>query len=228
MQALKKAPRNFLVIFFSLITSSYLYFQLNRLGYIPALFQLLDIVCLHNCIAQSNLHKPLAGKQLLNYNQKITEIIGLSTIEKTQISILIEKSKYRLTVYHAQEPIKSYPVVFGKNPVNDKVKEGDLSTPEGIFKIRDLYPHSAWSKFLWIDYPTPDSWRKHFQAKREGKIGKLERIGSEIGIHGVPTGADALVDQRSNWTWGCISLKNQDIDELYQIVQQGTQVEIIP
>ncbi|MFB2983067.1 L,D-transpeptidase family protein [Microseira sp. BLCC-F43] len=92
--------------------------------------------------------------------------------------------------------------------------------------MKDLYPHAAWSKFIWLDYPTKSSWRKHFKAKREGQINWNDSIGSEIGIHGTPD--DSLIKKKSNWTLGCVSLKNKDVDELYQFVQKGTEVEIIP
>ena len=183
---------------------------------------------MNNCTAQDTLHNPLAGKQLLNYDQSITAITDSPIIDKNKTSILVEKSKYRLTLYYNQEPIKSYPVVFGANPIDDKLQEGDKRTPQGIFTLRDLYPHNSWSKFLWIDYPTQESWQKHQQAKREKKIRPTATIGGEIGIHGVPQGRDSLIDEKSNWTLGCISLKNKDVDEIYQVVQVGTQIEIIP
>ncbi len=207
------------------ISSLGLYFLLIRLGYLPPFSA---IVCLNNCTSSSHLHTPQAGKALLNYNQPIAELIATANIDKTKTSILIEKSKYRLTLYYNQDPLKSYPVVFGKNPGEDKLKEGDFRTPEGIFTIRDLYNHPNWSKFIWLDYPNKTSWQKHFQAKIGGKIKWSDSIGGEVGIHGVPASEDNLIDKRSNWTWGCISLKNKDVDELYQLVQQGTKVEIIP
>jgi lipoprotein-anchoring transpeptidase ErfK/SrfK len=37
-----------------------------------------------------------------------------------------------------------------------------------------------------------------------------------------------MVDNRTNWTWGCPSLKNQDVDELYKVVKIGTLVEVVP
>ena len=204
-----------------------LYIPLISLGYLPPLPSLLTLICLNNCTAKETLHTPPTGNEILNDNQSIYKIIGSSTIDKTKTSILIEKSKYRLTLYSQKQPIKSYRVVFGGNPVDDKLKEGDKRTPEGILTIKELYPHPNWSKFLWLDYPSQESWQKHFQAKMGGKINFRDRIGSEIGIHGVPAGGDNLIDNRSNWTWGCISLKNQDVDELYEVVQQGTEVEII-
>ncbi len=147
--------------------------------------------------------------------------------DRSRVSILIEKSKYQLTLYYDQQPIKSYSVVFG-DPQGDKRREGDRKTPEGLFKIRDLYPHPDWSKFLWLDYPTAQSQCKHAQSKQRGEIPFSSGIGGEIGIHGVPEGRDALVETRTNWTLGCPALKNKDVDEIYSVVQVGTVVEIIP
>ncbi len=162
---------------------------------------------------------------LLNYDRRIDQILW--EIDKDKISILVEKSKYRLTVYYGDTAVKAYPVVFGFNPVDDKLREGDGCTPEGEFKISALYPHRSWRRFLLIDYPTDESWRKHLLAKREGRINQDASIGGEIGIHGVPEGCDDLIDRKINWTLGCISLKNRDIEELYQIVKIGTKVKII-
>ncbi len=58
-----------------------------------------------------------------------------SLIDKSQTAIVIEKLKYRLTLYYQKQPIKSDPVVLGSNPVGDKLKEGDYKTPKGIFKV---------------------------------------------------------------------------------------------
>ena len=61
-----------------------------------------------------------------------------------------------------------------------------------------------------------------------GAIAPNATIGSEVGIHGVPTGSDDLVDRRTNWTWGCVSLKNEDVDEIYEVLAQGTLIEVVP
>ncbi|MDJ0648702.1 MAG: L,D-transpeptidase [Xenococcaceae cyanobacterium MO_188.B19] len=176
---------------------------------------------------KNNLKLVSTSSELLNYQLPITEII-IAPIDKSQTAILIEKSQYRLTIYYQNQAIKSYPVVFGQNPVGDKLQERDMKTPEGIFKVRDLYPHNSWSKFIWLDYPNDDSWSKHLEAKKSGKIKVSAAIGGEIGIHGVPDNSDLLIDNRDNWTWGCISLKNKDVDEIYSVIQTGTIVKIIP
>jgi len=220
----------FLSAGFVIIASILFYSQLSKSGYLPSANDLVDILCLNECEASAAMpsHIVPEGDRLLNGDRTIFQILNSETINKNKTSILIEKSRYRLTVYLDKKPLKSYAVVFGENPVDDKLREGDRRTPEGIFKIKELYPHPDWSKFLWLDYPTKDSWKKHINAKIKGIINWTDTVGSEIGIHGVPTGGDRLIDDRSNWTWGCISLKTKDIDEIYQIVQQGTEVEIIP
>jgi lipoprotein-anchoring transpeptidase ErfK/SrfK len=206
------------------IATCCLYFPLQRLGYLPPVADLFDVLCWNGCPDED--YTSIATRSLLNYNKPIKQILDTDKIDKNKSSILVEKSHYRLTFFYDKQPIKSYPVVFGANPVGDKLKAGDKRTPEGKFKIKDLYPHAAWSKFIWLDYPTKSSWRKHFKAKGEGQINWHDSIGSEIGIHGTPD--DALISKKSNWSLGCVSLKNKDVDELYQFVQKGTEVEIIP
>lgn len=49
-----------------------------------------------------------------------------------------------------------------------------------------------------------------------------------FGIHGVPDGYDHAIDYRNNWTLGCISLKNADVEALYAYVFEGMEVEIRP
>lgn len=208
-----------------LCSSIAFYFLLDRLGYIPPLNLWLNA---KENSTQPKLHSPLPGEQQLHYDRAIADIMSAKPIDRAKTSILIEKSKYRMTLYYDLQPIKTYPIVLGGSPVGNKLRQGDNKTPEGIFKLRDLYPHPDWAKFLWIDYPNADSWQTHLQAKREGKIAWSDRIGGEVGIHGVPRDRDALIDNRGNWTWGCISLKNKDVNELYQFVQVGTLVEIVP
>ncbi|MEM9213908.1 MAG: L,D-transpeptidase [Cyanobacteria bacterium P01_F01_bin.150] len=206
------------------------YFALMRLGFIFPIQLLPAVLCWNVCESAERLHPD----RLSNGNVKddvTTEAIATllpSNFNHDNLTVLIEKANYRLTVFYDMQPIKSYPVVFGDNPVGDKRYEGDRKTPEGIFFIRDRYPHPAWSKFLWLNYPTPQAWREHFQAKAAGDINWLMPIGGEIGIHGVPNNNESLINVQSNWTWGCPSMKNEDVDELYDVVQVGTLVEILP
>lgn len=146
--------------------------------------------------------------------------------DKSRTSILIDKSDYTLTLLLDGKPVKTYPVVLGFNPTDDKRREGDGCTPEGKFAIRKQYPHAKWDYFIWVNYPTDESWAKHNLSKEKGEIPKDATIGGEIGIHGVPDSNDALIETKTNWTLGCISLRNADIAEVYACVQEGTPIEI--
>jgi len=222
---IKKIRGNLGKIFLStslllLAASSVFYWNLVRLGYAVPIPYILDVFCLNKCPADdlNILHTQFPPDNLLNYHKPLIQILGEpDKLDKNRISILVEKSKYRLTVYERKKPVKSYPVVFGGNPAGDKLKAGDLRTPEGVFSIKDMYPHESWSKFLWLDYPT----------KQDGTIGWSDSIGSEIGIHGVPPNPHNIIKNRSNWTLGCVSLENKDVEELYGFVQKGTAVEIL-
>ena len=160
-------------------------------------------------------------------DKSLSSIMDSLHLTKKDTWIYVDKSDIILLLKHDSITLKSYPVVLGKNPTADKNQQGDNCTPEGIFHLRDLYPHKGWSKFLWIDYPTAESYKKHEAAKKEGKISANAKIGGEIGIHGVPDGTDYMIDENMNWTAGCISLKNAHINEIYQFVEVGTKVEIV-
>lgn len=175
-----------------------------------------------------NSCKPSSSEaKLKNHDKSLLELINERQLKKEDLSLLIDKSDYMLMVIAGDDIVKSYPVVLGTNPVDDKRMEGDRSTPEGKFKVRDFYPHAQWSKFIWIDYPTQESWEKHNAAKAAGEIPLDATVGSEVGIHGVPQGKDYLITQKVNWTWGCISLTNEDVNDLYTGISKGMVIEIV-
>jgi murein L,D-transpeptidase YafK len=148
-------------------------------------------------------------------------IIDSLKIDKTKIYLLVDKSDYSLTVMSDSLKLKTYPVVFGPDPVHDKLKQGDGCTPEGWFVIQSKYPHKSWNKFMWLDYPNKSSWQKYNEAVAKMLIDKNTDIGGEVGIHGVPAGTDGMIDRKYNWTAGCVSLKNKDVDEIYPFVKAG-------
>jgi murein L,D-transpeptidase YafK len=157
----------------------------------------------------------------------LEKAIGERRPDLRKISLRVEKSAYRLTVYYKGRPVKSYPVVLGRNPTDDKLRQGDACTPEGTFRIQAQYPHKDWTRFLWLDYPTGQSRQRFRAARRSGVLPPSASIGGEVGIHGVPGRRDELVDKKVNWTLGCISLKTADIQELYRFTRVGTRVTIV-
>ena len=165
-------------------------------------------------------------QDLVNYSLPLDGLMDSLNSEPGKIYLLVDKSDFVLSVMADTMIIKQYPMVLGGNPVDDKLCQGDMCTPEGEFLVKAKYPHKNWDKFIWIDYPNEVSWGKYRKAKEEGLVREDEKIGGEIGIHGVPKGTDEIIDLGMNWTLGCISLKNKDINDFYPIISNGTVVII--
>ena len=140
--------------------------------------------------------------------------------------IIIDKSDYELRVYDDEGWYATYPVVFGSKSIDDKMMEGDRKTPEGIYRIATKRPHEKWDKIMLIDYPTKADIDKFNQRKAQGLIPRYAKIGGGIGIHGTWPRDEMAVDYFQNWTNGCISLKNEEIEELYSMIPVGTKVTI--
>jgi len=140
--------------------------------------------------------------------------------------IIVTKSKYRMDVFDDSGLLISYPVVFGNNDMGDKLREGDRKTPEGTFTIVSKRVHEKWDRFMMLDYPTKDSYTTFNNRKAQGVIPTNASIGGSIGIHGTWPNEEFAVDTRQNWTLGCISMKNEHIEQLYSFIPVGTKVFI--
>jgi murein L,D-transpeptidase YafK len=136
--------------------------------------------------------------------------------------ILVEKSARRLTLFLGEERLKIYPMVLGWNPVGHKEKEGDGRTPEGFYTISGRNPQSKFHLSLRISYPSPEDVRRAAEAG--------VRPGGDIMIHGLPNGMGLLgrTMQGNDWTAGCVAVTNDEIEEIWRVVADGTPVEIRP
>lgn len=154
------------------------------------------------------------------------EALGLSV---DAISFQVDKSERTFTVLADGHVLKTYPCVLGEAPVGDKFFQGDRRTPEGRFTFRSKRVHDKWHKFVWVDYPNAESWRRFKERQALGQIPAGKDIGGEIGIHGVPDGMDHWVENTVDWTWGCIALRNADLDEIYPYIRpQATEMVVVP
>lgn len=181
---------------------------------------LLVAVSLGGSLVASDVKTVVRDKAIKRFNA------GASKGPIGNISILIDKTDYELSVYDDKGWYATYPVVFGNNSLADKKMEGDKNTPEGSFKIANKRVHEKWCRFLGLDYPTTESREKFNQRKQRGEIPSNARIGGGIGIHGTWPHEDPVVDRYKNWTLGCISMKNEDVKEIYGFTQAGTRVLI--
>jgi murein L,D-transpeptidase YafK len=154
-------------------------------------------------------------------NTENTKILPVGTVY-----IIIDKSDYELNVYDDKGWFATYPVVFGNNSLADKKMEGDRCTPEGAFHIVSKKIHDKWDRFMALDYPTKESFEKIRERKLRDEIPANARIGGGIGIHGTWPHDDYIIDNYKNWTMGCISMKNKDVEDLYSYLPIGARVTI--
>jgi murein L,D-transpeptidase YafK len=168
------------------------------------------------------LARPLTPEQ-----REVKEILDKNGFKKSGSKptiIMVRKQDRRLTVYRGLTRIKSYPVVLGANPRNDKLSQGDLCTPEGVYRVVTKFEHPRWDKFILLDYPNTQNWLNFNRAKQAGRLSYDAQIGGEIGIHGTH---DPMMNvMGENWTLGCVSLLNHHIEEIYPLVGDNTLVVI--
>ena len=135
--------------------------------------------------------------------------------------VVVIKNEKRLLLLRKGEILKSYKVSIGRNP-GRRVRRGDNRTPEGIYVIDRRNPTSSFYKALHISYPNASDVRV---ARQLGVS-----PGGEVSIHGLPSGFEDLGASHAdlNWTRGCIAVSNEEMDEIWQLVADGTPVKIIP
>jgi murein L,D-transpeptidase YafK len=137
-------------------------------------------------------------------------------------SLVLEKSRRQLNVYYRGAVVRTYFVALGRNPVGDKERIGDNRTPEGLFYVQGHNPNSRYHLSLRISYPDE---RHRARAARLGV-----EPGGDIMIHGLPDEQAGLgpAHRDFDWTNGCIAVTNQEIEELYRVIRDGTPIQIKP
>lgn len=148
---------------------------------------------------------------------------------KDDFYIVVSKHNYTMSIFDADDYlIVTYPATFGSTDLSDKMYEGDRRTPEGVFKIAAKRVHPKWHRFMAIDYPNAESYKKFYERKANGEIPSNASIGGSIGIHGTWPEEDFAVEQKQSWTQGCVSTTNNYVNEIYSQLPVGTKVIIEP
>lgn len=134
--------------------------------------------------------------------------------------IIVIKSTRTMTLLRDGKVIKTYKVALGTVPVGAKQQEGDHKTPEGTYFVQAKIPNSRFHLALLISYPnTTDRERARKMGVSPGGAIEIHGLGAKYGYIGA---AHRLYD----WTDGCIAVTNEEIDEIYPLVQVGTPIEI--
>jgi murein L,D-transpeptidase YafK len=181
------------------------------------------------------MHLQVSMRLLLSLTILCWLQISLSAADLVKPRLEVYKAKRELLLFDGDRLIKTYPIALGSNPIPPKEREGDRATPEGAYFICQKNPQSQFRLSLAISYPGPLDAERGFKA---GLITKEEeelilkasanhnsppwntKLGGQVFVHGNGSKPD--------WTWRCIALDDQDIDELYPLIPVGTPIVIHP
>lgn len=179
----------------------------------------------------------LAGSKASNGNYKYCDDITTADklLDRTRESveriksegkaierILVSKDRKELYLISGETLFRKYKIALGINPRGHKQFQGDRKTPEGIYSISGKNPNSKFHLSLEVSYPNK---KDIAYARSQGKS-----AGGDIMVHGLPNPGkytDYIYDLHPiNWTAGCVAVTNEEIREIYSLVQTGTLIEI--
>lgn len=157
------------------------------------------------------------------------------------LKIKVDKSDHTLTVYYKTIMMKQYRVDIGEAGYGAKQVRGDNKTPQGTYYIteksvltpEDYYLGTRWMR---LSYPNINDAKR---GLNQGIISKSTYnaiaaainskrtppqntpLGGAVGIHGGAKPGFGI-----DWTWGCVGLNNNDVEDFYSFVTVGTPVII--
>ena len=140
---------------------------------------------------------------------------------------------------------------IGKNGITTNKKEGDFSTPKGLFKLEKLYfrkdrvgiPHCAINKkkitknLAWCDDPNHKKYNQEIQTTNKNYKENLFRddhmydyvITFDHNKKNIPyKGSAIFIHLTNNYkpTAGCIALKKKDYEILLKLINKKTKIKI--
>ena len=130
--------------------------------------------------------------------------------------VIVNKSRREMLLLRGESLLRAYRVALGPNPEGHKQQEGDGRTPEGRYRIDRRNPKSRYHLSLHISYPN----EADIECARELGVSP----GGDIMIHGQKDGQLRETD----WTQGCIAVTNEEMDEIWDLVPDGTPIDLNP
>jgi murein L,D-transpeptidase YafK len=136
--------------------------------------------------------------------------------------VVVLKKERTLELLSAGKVIKSYKIALGGDPLGPKTRQGDHKTPEGVYVLDSRNSHSQFHRAIHISYPNARD-RASAQAKGVSP-------GGDVFVHGLPNGYGWVggSHRMKDWTDGCIAVTNEEIEEIWKAVDDGTPIEIRP
>jgi murein L,D-transpeptidase YafK len=136
--------------------------------------------------------------------------------------VLVLKGPRRLLLLRDDRVLRDYEIALGSQPTGPKRRRGDGRTPEGRYRLDGRSRHSRFHRAIHVSYPND---RDLDFARRAG----IDPGGSVM-IHGLPDGGRWVgeLHREYDWTNGCIGVTDDEMDEIWELVDDGTPIEIRP
>lgn len=138
--------------------------------------------------------------------------------------VLVKKSERKLVLIKDGEAFRRYDIALGDSPKGHKQFEGDEKTPEGTYTLDWRNQNSKFYRSIHISYPN--------EQDQEFALSQGRDPGGMIMIHGRPNDnrdpISSWVLDKMDWTDGCIAVKNEEMDEIWAAIDNGTPIEIHP
>ena len=136
--------------------------------------------------------------------------------------VIVVKGQSSLTLLSHGKVLRSYKVALGGSPVGAKEQQGDHKTPEGHYLLDRRNAKSRFYKSIYVSYPNEQDRQR---ASQRGVT-----AGGDIMIHGLPNGFGWLgaAHRARDWTDGCVAVTNAEMDEIWELVPDGTAIDIRP
>ena len=134
--------------------------------------------------------------------------------------IVVNKSARQMLFLSGNTVIKSYNVGLGNEPRGHKQFSGDGKTPEGLYYIDRRNPDSRYHLSLGVSYPNVQD--------AAFALSQGQNAGGDIFIHGQGPEGKVLAPQKRDWTVGCIAVTDDEVEDIYAMVRDGTPILIAP
>jgi murein L,D-transpeptidase YafK len=175
------------------------------------------------CCVPSILCKVAKASQCRILLAGLVVLFGSSHLcAQPRVDRIVHKRARTMELIRAGQVIKTYKIALGGDPLGPKTRQGDHRTPEGLYVIDRRNSHSQFHRSLHISYPNAAD-REHAR-----KLGVSP--GGDIYVHGLPNGYGFIgsAHRARDWTDGCIAVTDQEIEEIWKLVDNGTPVEMRP
>jgi len=138
-------------------------------------------------------------------------------------SVVVKKSERKMQLLKNGEVIREYRIALGASPKGHKFQEGDERTPVGDYILDWRNPRSNYYKSIHVSYPN----------ERDKALAEVlgTTPGGMIMVHGMPNHIRSPMVRaeysRRDWTDGCIAVQDQEMDEIWRMVRDGTPIRIV-